>query len=140
MRGAGPSCASREWPGTDPSQGAHDGQDVAAALNVLDRGAGLEQFGEERQDVGSIRAFGLVERGRNWHFNAMAISCRRLAPVRFDPSSNFWICWKVMPTATPSSVQLGPLALRRVLPRTPTVWSMSEEDLPAIRLFSSLVH
>ena len=52
--------------------------------------------------------------------SALAMSCSRLAPTRLVPFSYFWICWKVMPSFSPSFSWLRPSSFRRMRTRPPT--------------------
>ena len=51
-----------------------------------------------------------------------------LEPIRLEPRSYFWICWKVRPTAVPSFSWLMPSIVRRSLIRDPTCTSMALGD------------
>ena len=56
--------------------------------------------------------------------STLEICCRREAPTRLVPFSYFWICWKVMPSASPSFSWLIEIMLRRRRMREPTWMSM----------------
>src|ERR1700733_4845397 len=56
----------------------------------------------------------------------------RLALMRFDPFSYFWICWNVTPRSSPSLLWLMPSIARRIRNRAPTYTSTMLDTLEII--------